>query len=47
MKGRYNGAYMNATYVLPGAISLASIPVLSQEAKKRLKWMDGIKFYVK
>ena len=40
MKGRYNGAYMNATYVLPGAISLASIPVLSQEAKKRLKWMD-------
>ena len=28
------------TYVLPGAASLASLPRLSHEAKKRLKWMD-------
>ena len=28
------------TYVLPGAVSLASLPRLSPEAKKRLKWMD-------
>jgi len=31
---------MNLTYILPGAISLASTPELSLEAKKRLKWMD-------
>ena len=28
------------TYVLPGAASLASLPRLSHEAKKRLQWMD-------
>ncbi|MBU4348333.1 helix-turn-helix domain-containing protein [Patescibacteria group bacterium] len=27
-------------HVLPGACSLASLPMLSPEAKKRLKWMD-------
>lgn len=31
---------MNLTYILPGAISLASTPELSPSAKKRLKWMD-------
>mgnify|MGYP001612387542 CR=1 FL=1 len=31
---------MNLTYILPGAISLASTPDLSPSAKKRLKWMD-------
>jgi len=31
---------MNLTYILPGAISLASTPELSPEARKRLKWMD-------
>ena len=41
MKGRYNGARMSTiTHVLPGASSLASIPVISKEAKKRLKWFD-------
>ena len=39
-QGRYNGAHMALTYILPGAISLASLPILSQEAKQRLKWMD-------
>src|SRR3989344_8527274 len=37
---RYSGRHMNLTYILPGAVSLASIPELSPEAKKRLKWMD-------
>lgn len=37
---RYAGRYMNITYILPGAISLASTPELSPSAKKRLKWMD-------
>ena len=41
MKGRYNGVYMNTfIHTMPGAVSLASLPVLSPEAKKRLKWMD-------
>jgi len=31
---------MNLTYILPGAISLASTPELSVSARKRLKWMD-------
>jgi len=31
---------MNLTYILPGAISLASTPELSPGARKRLKWMD-------
>lgn len=31
---------MNIAYTLPGAVSLASLPTLSKEAKKRLKWMD-------
>lgn len=40
MKGRYNGSYMSLTYVMPGAISAASVPSLSAKAKQRLKWMD-------
>lgn len=36
----YNSRHMHAFTILPGAKSLASLPVLSQEAKKRLKWMD-------
>lgn len=40
MKGRYNGVTMTQTSILPGAISLASIPVLSKEAKQRLRWFD-------
>ena len=31
---------MNLTYILPGAVSLASTPELRPEARKRLKWMD-------
>ena len=31
---------MNLTYILPGAIALASTPELNPEARKRLKWMD-------
>lgn len=31
---------MSYTYILPGVSSLASLPNLSPEAKKRLKWMD-------
>ena len=41
MKGRYNGVYMNTlTHVMPGAISLARLPNISKEAKRRLAWMD-------
>ena len=39
-KTRYAGRYMNLTYTLPGAISMASIPELSPGARKRLKCMD-------
>jgi len=40
-KTRYAGRHMNLTYVLPGAISIASSTIdLSPEARKRLKWMD-------
>ena len=40
-KGRYNGGAMN-TYgtILPGAVGLARLPKLSQEARQRLKWFD-------
>ncbi len=41
MKGRYNGVYMNTlTHIMPGAISLARLPIISKEAKRRLAWMD-------
>jgi len=41
MKGRYNGARMSTiTHILPGASGLASIPVISKEAKQRLRWFD-------
>jgi len=41
-QGRYNGVYMHTTYTYlhKGFYSLATIPHLSPEAKKRLKWMD-------
>ena len=40
-KGRYNGAYMSTiAYTLPGAASLARIPTLTKEAKRRLAWFD-------
>src|SRR3989338_4793371 len=42
---RYAGRYMNIIYILPGAISLASTPELSSEARKRLKWMDYYRKY--
>jgi transposase InsO family protein len=37
---RYAGSTMAYTHTLPGAASLASLPLLSPEAKKRLRWMD-------
>lgn len=37
---RYNGVNMNITHIMPGALRLASIPLLSPEAKQRLKWFD-------
>ena len=37
---RYAGCHMTHTFILPGAVSLARIPTLSKEAKKRLAWMD-------
>ena len=40
MKGRYNGCTMNVCSKVPGYRRLASIPVLSKEARKRLKWFD-------
>ena len=40
-KTRYAGSHMQYTYVLPGAIPIASSTIdLSLEARKRLKWMD-------
>jgi len=39
-KSPYSGVYMNLTYILPGAVSLASLPNISKEAKNRLKWFD-------
>lgn len=40
MKGIYNGTYMRAFQILPGSEDLARIKDLSQEAKRRLTWMD-------
>ena len=37
---RYAGHHMPISTILPGAVSLARIPMLSKEAKKRLAWMD-------
>ena len=39
-KTLYSGHHMPTSIILPGAASLAQIPVLSNAAKKRLKWMD-------
>ena len=41
-QGRYNGAYMHYTYTYlhKGFYSLATLPRLSPEARKRLKWFD-------
>lgn len=41
-RGRTSYAGMHMTYssILPGAVSLARLPVLSPAAKKRLAWMD-------
>jgi transposase InsO family protein len=36
----YAGQAMSTSYTLPGAAALARLPVLSKEAKKRLRWMD-------
>ena len=41
MKGRYNGCIMSVYgSILPGARRLASILVLSKQARQRLKWFD-------
>lgn len=40
MSGRYSGAYMTAHKLLPGAKSLFRILDVSQDAKKRLKWLE-------
>ena len=41
MKGRYNGCIMSVYgSILPGASRLASIPVLSKQARQRVKWFD-------
>lgn len=41
MRGRYNGCTMSIYgSIIPGARSLASIPVLSKQARQRLKWFD-------
>jgi len=40
MKGQYNGVYMKAHKILPGAKTLARILDISPEAKRRLKWLD-------
>jgi len=40
MKGRYNGVYMKAYKILPGAKTLSRILDISPEAKRRLKWLD-------
>jgi putative transposase len=40
MKGRYGVSMNTYGYVLPGAVKLARIPVMSPEAKRRLKWID-------
>ena len=37
---RYAGCMMPTSLVLPGAASLAPLPRLSREAKRRLAWMD-------
>lgn len=36
----YAGHTMSISSLLPGAVALARIPILSKEAKKRLAWMD-------
>lgn len=43
MSGRYSGAYMTAHKLLPGAKSLSRILDVSQDARKRLKWLDWYK----
>jgi transposase InsO family protein len=40
MKGKYGVSMNTYGHVLPGAIKLARIPVMSSEAKRRLKWID-------
>jgi transposase InsO family protein len=47
MSGRYSGAYMKAHKLLPGAKSLSHILDISQDAKKRLKWLDWYKAHGK
>ena len=39
-KTSYAGVHMTYSSILPGAASLARLPMLSKEAKKRLAWMD-------
>jgi len=40
MKGRYDGVYMKAHKIPPGAKTLLRILEISPEAKRRLKWLD-------
>ena len=40
MQGRYNGCYMKAYKILPGAKTLSKIMDISPEAKRRLKWLE-------
>ena len=40
MKRQYNGVYMKAHKILPGAKTLARILDISPEAKRRLKWLN-------
>lgn len=40
MTGRYNGVYMKAHTILPGAKRVARILEVSPEATHRLKWLD-------
>jgi len=40
MKGRYNGVYMKAQKIFPGAKNLARVLDISPEAKRRLRWLD-------
>jgi len=40
MSGRYNGAYMKAHTILPGARRITRILDISPDASHRLKWLD-------
>ncbi len=40
MSGRYDGAYMTAHKLLPGAKTISRILEVSPEARARLKWLD-------